>query len=83
MVFQTKNFQDIVTSISYFQDIPDDVFDLYCWIHSTYTIPRALSLHVGRDVAHPGVMTSAHDQEDERRYVTYYQWVGFTLFFQV
>ena len=66
-----------------FQDIPDDVFDLYCWIHSTYTIPRALSLHVGRDVAHPGVMTSAHDQEDERRYVTYYQWVGFTLFFQV
>ena len=26
---------------------------------------------------------SAHDQEDERRYVTYYQWVGFTLFFQV
>ena len=84
----------------YCQDIPDDVFDLYCWIHSTYTIPRALSLHVGRDVAHPGVMTrsaqdnvnlsflnkicfSAHDQEDERRYVTYYQWVGFTLFFQV
>ena len=58
------------------------MFDLYCWIHSTYTIPRALSLHVGRDVAHPGVMTSAHDQEDERRYVTYYQWVGFTLFFQ-
>ena len=41
----------------YWQDIPDDVFDLYCWIHSTYTIPRALSLHVGRDVAHPGVMT--------------------------
>ena len=33
------------------------MFDLYCWIHSTYTIPRALSLHVGRDVAHPGVMT--------------------------
>ena len=24
-----------------------------------------------------------YDQEDERRYVTYYQWVGFTLFFQV
>jgi hypothetical protein len=64
------------------QDIPDEVFDLYCWIHSTYTIPRALSLHVGREVAHPGVITSAHDQEDERRYVTYYQWVGFTLFFQ-
>ena len=29
------------------QDIPDEVFDLYCWIHSTYTIPRALrSLYI-------------------------------------
>lgn len=64
-------------------DVPDDVFDLYCWIHSTYTIPRALSLHVGDEVAHPGVMTSNSDEEDERRYVSYYQWVGFTLFFQV
>jgi hypothetical protein len=36
-----------------------------------------------REVAHPGVITSAHDNEEERRYVTYYQWVGFTLFFQV
>ena len=64
-------------------DVPDDVFDLYCWIHSTYTIPRALSLHVGDEVAHPGVITSNVDDEDERRYVSYYQWVGFTLFFQV
>ena len=64
-------------------DVPDDVFDLYCWIHSTYTIPRALSLHVGDEVAHPGVITSSVDEEDERRYVSYYQWVGFTLFFQV
>jgi len=63
-------------------DVPDDVFDLYCWIHSTYTIPRALSLHVGDEVAHPGVITSSVDEEDERRYVSYYQWVGFTLFFQ-
>ena len=52
-------------------------------IHSTYTIPRALSLHVGDEVAHPGVITSSHDEPDERRYVSYYQWVGFTLFFQV
>ena len=64
-------------------DVPDDVFDLYCWIHSTYTIPRALSLHVGEEVAHPGVLKSSADEEEERRYVSYYQWVGFTLFFQV
>ena len=64
-------------------DVPDDVFDLYCWIHSTYTIPRALSLQVGEEVAHPGVLKSSPDEEEERRYVSYYQWVGFTLFFQV
>ena len=65
------------------KDVPDDVFDLYCWIHSTYTIPRALSLHVGSEVAHPGVMASNVGEEEERRYVSYYQWVGFCLFFQV
>ena len=42
-----------------------------------------LNLHNFREVAHPGVITSSHDNEEERRYVTYYQWVGFTLFFQV
>jgi hypothetical protein len=65
------------------KDVPDDVFDLYCWIHSTYTIPRALSLRVGDEVAHPGVITSNVGEDDEKRYVSYYQWVGFTLFFQV
>ncbi len=64
------------------KDVPDDVFDLYCWIHSTYTIPRALSLNVGDQIAHPGVVTSNVGEDDERRYVSYYQWVGFTLFFQ-
>ena len=65
------------------KDVPDDVFDLYCWIHSTYTIPRALSLHVGNEIAHPGILTSNVSEQDEKRYVTYYQWVGFCLFFQV
>ena len=64
-------------------DIPKSVLNTYCWIHSTYTIPRALSLHVGEEVAHPGVLKSSADEEEERRYVSYYQWVGFTLFFQV
>jgi len=38
---------------------------------------------VGEEVAHPGVLKSSPDEEEERRYVSYYQWVGFTLFFQV
>jgi hypothetical protein len=34
-------------------------------------------------VAHPGVLKSTSDDDEERRYVSYYQWVGFMLFFQV
>ena len=78
-----KKLYFILTDCIHTKDVPDDVFDLYCWIHSTYTIPRALSLHVGDEVAHPGVMHSNPDDEEERRYVSYYQWVGFCLFFQV
>merc|ERR1712117_932754 len=51
-------------------------------IHTTYTIPRALSLHVGNEIAHPGILTSNVSEQDEKRYVTYYQWVGFCLFLQ-
>ena len=78
-----KKLYFFLTDCIHTKDVPDDVFDLYCWIHSTYTIPRALSLHVGTEVAHPGVMASNVDEEEERRYVSYYQWVGFCLFFQV
>lgn len=81
LLFLYKFF--IIVDCIHTKDVPDDVFDLYCWIHSTYTIPRALSLHVGTEVAHPGVMASNVGEEEERRYVSYYQWVGFCLFFQV
>ena len=85
-------FSVIVTSKQYVgnpidcihtKDVPEDVFDLYCWIHSTYTIPRALSLDIGEQAPHPGVVSSNIEEVEDRRYVTYYQWVGFTLLFQV
>ena len=60
-------------------EIEGDSLNLYCWIHSTYTINSARN-SVGRDVPHPGI--SGGNYEDERRYVTYYKWVGFTLFLQ-
>ena len=62
-------------------DIPEDVLNTYCWIHSTYTIPSAFWKRIGIDVAHPGVDKSI--DPDERRYHKYYQWVCFCLFFQV
>ena len=58
-----------------------DVVNTYCWIHSTYTIPSAFWKRIGIDVAHPGIDKTI--DPDERRYVKYYQWVCFCLFFQV
>ena len=63
------------------KDIPEDVLNTYCWIHSTYTIPSAFWKRIGIDVAHPGIDKTI--DPDERRYVKYYQWVCFCLFFQV
>ena len=62
-------------------DIPEDVLNTYCWIHSTYTIPSAFWKRIGIDVAHPGIDKTI--DPEERRYVKYYQWVCFCLFFQV
>ncbi len=63
------------------KDIPEDVLNTYCWIHSTYTIPSAFWKRIGVDVAHPGIDKTI--DPEERRYVKYYQWVCFCLFFQV
>jgi hypothetical protein len=63
------------------KDIPEDVLNTYCWIHSTYTIPSAFWKRIGIDVAHPGIDKTM--DPDERRYHKYYQWVCFCLFFQV
>ena len=57
------------------------MLNTFCWIHSTYTIPSAFWKRIGVDVAHPGIDKTV--DPDERRYVRYYQWVCFCLFFQV
>ena len=62
-------------------EIPASVLNTYCWIHSTFTIPSAFSKQVGRDVPHPGIDNSKHDEND-KKYYTYYQWVCFALFLQ-
>ena len=65
------------------KDIPKEVFDLYCWLHSSYTIPRGLKMPVGAAVPHPGILTSNRGYEGERKYTSYYPWVGLVLFLQV
>jgi len=62
------------------EEIPNNVMDTYCWIHSTFSIPGKVFGIEGDDIAHPGVAPPG--DEEEYRYHKYYQWVCFTLFFQ-
>ena len=63
------------------KDIPEDVLNTYCWIHSTWTVESAFWKRIGIDVAHPGMETLTN--LGEKRHIKYYQWVCFVLFFQV
>jgi hypothetical protein len=62
------------------KDVPEDVVNTYCWIHSTYTVPVAHASEYAEIVPFPGVTQS---KGLPRKYVKYYQWVCFCLFFQV
>jgi len=74
--------------------IPESVFETYCWIHGTFTLPSQLTGRQGRDYAHPGVgpyppsssfdknnLVRVNSEGDEIRHA-WYQWVVFVLFFQ-
>lgn len=66
------------------RDIPEDVLNTYCWIHSTYTVVDAFMKKQGLEVPFPGVENS-HGARGTLtiKHNKYYQWVAFTLFFQV
>ncbi|KAJ4427817.1 hypothetical protein ANN_25545 [Periplaneta americana] len=63
------------------KEIPEDVLNTFCWIHSTYTLKSAFNKTVGRDVPFKGVDNS-RGRTDDQKYYRYYQWVCFCLFFQ-
>lgn len=65
------------------KDLPEDVLNTYCWIHSTYTITAAYRKREGLEVPFPGVDNSKSYPESERKEYRYYQWVCFMLFLQV
>jgi len=57
------------------------IMNIYCWIQSTYTLPRRLGEPVGRAVISPGV-GNIRDEDEPVQYHKYYQWVVFFLIFQ-
>ncbi|CAH2232992.1 jg19867 [Pararge aegeria aegeria] len=67
------------------KDIPEDVLNTYCWIHSTYTLKSFFTKKVGVEVPYPGIGNSREKGKEDmsdRKIYKYYQWVCFCLFFQ-
>ncbi|XP_068628378.1 innexin shaking-B [Battus philenor] len=67
------------------KDIPEDVLNTYCWIHSTYTLKSFFNKKVGVEVPYPGIGNSREKGKEDmsdRKIYKYYQWVCFCLFFQ-
>lgn len=50
------------------KDIPEDVLNTYCWIHSTYTLKSMFLKKVGKEVPYPGVGNSEGKTEDRKYY---------------
>lgn len=80
IVVTTKQYVGDPIDCIHGKDIPSQIINTYCWIHTTYTIPSAYSKKVGKETPHPGIDST----QDEKlfRYHKYYQWVCFMLFFQ-
>jgi len=71
--------------------IPGGTMDLYCWIHSTFSVPSRWGeikdeygvghpREISSDVPHPGI--APVEDGEEVVHHKYYQWVVFVLFLQ-
>eukprot|EP00092_Neocalanus_flemingeri_P000939 GFUD01000999.1.p1 GENE.GFUD01000999.1~~GFUD01000999.1.p1 ORF type:complete len:391 (+),score=69.13 GFUD01000999.1:54-1226(+) len=71
--------------------VPGGTLDLYCWIHSTFSIPsrwgklkdeygEGTPYEIARNNPHPGI--APLEPGEEVVYHKYYQWVVFVLFIQ-
>ena len=47
--FQRNKIISLFLDCVHTKDIPEDVLNTYCWIHSTYTIPSAFWKRIGKD----------------------------------
>lgn len=62
-------------STKYDDGIPEKVLNNYCWIHCTFTLPKAYGKTAPWDVVQPGIDTTT--ENDVQVYHAYYQWVCF------
>lgn len=62
--------------------IPQNVINTYCYVLTTFTIPKHWNTKIGHDSAQIGV-GHYNPKNDDVTYKAYYQWVPFVLFLQV
>lgn len=66
----------MVFSLKFCRDIPEDVLNTYCWIHSTYTVVDAFMKKQGSEVPFPGIDNSQGGRGPLTiKHNKYYQWV--------
>lgn len=61
-------------------NVPDNMLDTFCWVHTTFSMPKAWKGDIGTGVVYPGVDKDVPG--DNKVYHAYYQWVCFVLFLQ-
>jgi hypothetical protein len=64
------------------KDLPNEVINTFCWVHSTFSVKSAFLKRVGIDISHPGIENSLAGEKPRKEY-RYYQWVVFCLLLQV
>ena len=62
--------------------IPQNVINTYCYVLTTFTLPKHWNTKIGTEAAHKGV-GAWNPTEDDVSHKAYYQWVPFVLFLQV
>jgi hypothetical protein len=64
------------------KDLPNNLINAYCWIHSTFSMRSAFHKIGSVDISHPGIENSLGGQKPKKEH-RYYQWVVLCLFLQV
>lgn len=80
LIITTRQYVGNPIDCIHTKDIPEDVLNTFCWIHSTYTVKDEIK-KTETYQGYPGVKTAI--SEKDKKLYRYYQWVCFCLFFQV
>lgn len=82
LIITTRQYVGNPIDCIHTKDVPEDVLNTFCWIHSTYTVMQnSNNKKTETYQGYPGVKTLI--SEKDKKLYRYYQWVCFCLFFQV